>query len=105
MDLFMTSICIFGNPGIFCEFSADWAIGWLMGGFFYFDPALPCCTLGFICEVSFIKDFVTCFSGCILGFKPLLTQWTSGRCILLDFAWECVCTRHLAEFPILLYLP
>ena len=77
LGLFMASICIHGNSGIFYEFSTDWAIGWLIGGFFQLNPALPCLILGFICETSFIKGFIICFSACILGFKLLLIPWTS----------------------------
>ena len=74
LGLFMNSVGIFGNAGIFCEFSADWEINWLMRGFFHLDPALPSPILCFTSEVSLNEDLETCFSGCTLGSKLLLTH-------------------------------
>ena len=100
LGIFMTSMGIFGNTRIF-EFSADWAIDWLISGFFCLDLALPCPILGFTCGVSLNKGLSIGFSHCILGSKPLLIPWTSGSLILLDLAWDLVCITYFTEFPIL----
>ena len=89
----MTLFCVLGIPGIFNGCFTVWTIGWLIWGFLHLNPALPCPNLGFICGMSFTfetKGFMTCFSGCIFRSKPLLTPWTFGSFIPLDFALRTV---------------
>ena len=76
LGIFMTSMGISGNTGNF-EFSADWAIDWLIGGFFHLRPALPYPILGLTCGVSLNKGLAICF------------------------AWDHFCTKYFTEFPIL----
>ena len=92
LGIVMTFSCFLDILGIFNGFSTICTMCLLICVFIWcLNPALPCPSLGFVCETSFSFEtigLIFCFSGCACGSKLLPTPRTSGKFIPLEISFE-----------------